>query len=97
MTKRTLFQLILTALVSMLAAPSFAATPAMRLDYYHTGNSSQEMFSLDRVLIEPLPWPGDTGKAIDETNLGKYLFEIRDQKSKRLLYSRWFASSYGEW
>jgi hypothetical protein len=55
------------------------------------------MFSVDRVVIEPLPWPGDLSKAIDSTNLGKYFFEVRDQKSGRGLYSRGFASIYGEW
>jgi hypothetical protein len=69
----------------------------MRLDYFHTGNSKQEMFSVDRIVIEPLPWPGDLSKAIDDTNLGKYFFEVRDQKTKRVLYSRGFASIYGEW
>ena len=69
----------------------------MRLDYYHTGDAKQELFSVDRVVIEPLPWPGDLSKTIDDTNLGKYFFEVRDQKSKRVLYSRGFASIYGEW
>lgn len=69
----------------------------LRLDYYHTGNSTQELFSLERVSIEPLPWPGNPTRAIDELNLGKYLFEVRDQKSNRLLYSRGFSSIYGEW
>ncbi|HVG21295.1 MAG TPA: M64 family metallopeptidase [Blastocatellia bacterium] len=69
----------------------------MRLDYYHTGNATQEMFSVDRVAIEPLPWPGDPLKNIDETNLGKYLFEVRERGTNRLLYSRGFASIYGEW
>lgn len=69
----------------------------MRLDYYHTGNSKQEFFSVDRVQIEALAWPGDMSKSIDESNLGKYFFEVRDQSSKRLLYSRGFASIFGEW
>ena len=69
----------------------------MRLDYYHTGDASQEVFSVDRVVIEPLPWPGDPAQAIDKSNLGKYFFEVRDQKTKELLYSRGFASIYGEW
>jgi hypothetical protein len=69
----------------------------MRLDYYHTGDASQEVFSVDRVVIEPLPWPGDPTQAIDSSNLGKYLFEVRDAKTKQLLYSRGFASIYGEW
>jgi hypothetical protein len=74
-----------------------AAPQTMRLDYYHTGNSKQELFSVDRVVIEPLPWPGDMNKTIDDTNLGKYFFEVRDQQSRRVLYSRGFASIYGEW
>jgi len=73
------------------------ATPTMRLDYYHTGDATQEVFSVDRVVIEPLPWPGDPKQAIDSSNLGKYLFEVRDAKTKQLLYSRGFASIYGEW
>ncbi len=82
----------------MLTSFSFAAAPAtMRLDYYHTGNSTREMFSVDRVGIEPLPWPGDLAKAIDDTNLGNYLFEVHDQATGRLLYSRGFGSIYGEW
>ena len=74
-----------------------AATQTMRLDYYHTGDASSEVFSVDRVVIEPLPWPGDLKQAIDTSNLGKYLFEVRDQKTKQVLYSRGFASIYGEW
>jgi hypothetical protein len=80
-----------------LVPTAFAATPTMRLDYYHTGDASQEVFSLDRILIEPLPWPGDPKQAIDSSNLGKYFFEVRDAKTKELLYSRGFASIYGEW
>jgi hypothetical protein len=74
-----------------------AAPPTMRVDYFHTGDAKHEYFSLDRVSIEALPWPGDLTKNVDESNLGKYFFEVRDQKTKRVLYSRGFASIYGEW
>ncbi len=88
--------LILTALLFSFAT-AIGAAPTMRLDYYHTGDATQEVFSIDRVVIEPLPWPGDPKQAIDSSNLGKYLFEVRDAKTKQLLYSRGFASIYGEW
>src|SRR5205085_3910472 len=81
----------------MCLAISASAAQTMRLDYYHTGDASQEVFSVDRVVIEPLPWPGDPAQAMDKSNLGKYFFEVRDQKTKELLYSRGFASIYGEW
>ena len=75
---------------------ALAAPRTMRFDYYHSGNATQELFSVDRVVIEPLEWPGNREKAIDRTNLGKYLFEVTDQAG-RVLYSRGFASIYGEW
>jgi hypothetical protein len=76
---------------------AFAAPQTMRLDYYHSGDAKHEAFSFDRVVIEPLSWPGDMSKTIDNTDLGKYFFEVRDQKTKQVLYSRGFASIYGEW
>src|SRR6185369_13556534 len=96
---RVMSKLTLAFIVLLIVVPTaLAATPpTMRLDYYHTGDASQEVFSVDRVVIEPLPWPGDPKQAIDSSNLGKYFFEVRDAKTKELLYSRGFASIYGEW
>ncbi len=89
------------ALAVMLAlaavVPSLAAPATMRVDYYHTGNDKEEHFSLDRIVVEPLPWPGSSTKTVDTTNLGKYFFEVADADSGRVLYSRGFASIYGEW
>jgi hypothetical protein len=82
----------------LLAAAAFAANPpTMRLDYYHTGNATQETWSFDRVVIEPLPWPGDMAKAIDNTNLGNYFFEVHDLASGKILYSRGFGALFSEW
>src|SRR5437867_75124 len=99
MLKTFLFAVSLFVVLSVpaISARAATATRTMRVDYYHTGNASQETFSLDRVVIETLPWPGNPQKNIDETNLGKYLFEVRDRTTNRLLYSRGFASIYGEW
>src|ERR1051325_5882752 len=78
--------------------PAKAAAPrAMRLDYYHSGNASQELFSLDRVVIEPLTWAGNPQRPVDDTNLGKYFFEVIDRATNRTVYSRGFASIFGEW
>jgi hypothetical protein len=89
--------LILALAVS--AAPALAAAPprTMRVDYFHTGNAADEVYSLDRIVLEPLPWPGNPRRPLDDTNLGKYFFEVVDRASNRVLYSRGFASIYGEW
>lgn len=93
---RFLFGVLLS--ISTLLAPAHAVQPpSMRLDYYHTGNATTEMFSFDRVVIEPLPWPGDMSKSIDDTNLGNYFFEVRDAASGKVQYSRGFGSIFSEW
>ncbi len=97
MIKHSSYATAIVLLVLGLTVAVCAAPQTMRLDYYHTGDAKQEIFSLDRIVIEPLHWPGDLSKSIDTTNLGKYFFEVRDQKTKRVLYSRGFASIYGEW
>ncbi len=68
----------------------------MRLDYFHTGNAAEERFALDDVEFEGA-WPGNPAHVIDDSNLGKYYFEIVDRATNRTLYSRGFASIYGEW
>jgi hypothetical protein len=86
---------MLGAAMAAASAASPVAPRTMRLDYYHTGTATEERFSLDRVVIEPLPWAG--GRTIDDTNLGKYFFEVIDRRSNLPIYSRGFASIYGEW
>jgi hypothetical protein len=94
---KSFFKLLsLIAVVLVTVTTTFAAQ-TMRVDYYHSGNASREIFSVDRVVVEPLPWPGSPAQNIDKSNLGKYFFEVRDAKTKTVLYSRGFASIYGEW
>jgi len=48
-------------------------------------------------VVQEGPWPGSRTQLVDTTNLGKYVFEVVDAGSQRVLYSRGFASIYGEW
>ena len=80
-----------------LASTALAAPRTMRVDYFHSGDANREMFSLDRVVVEPLPWPGNPARPIDDLNFGKYFFEVIDRATNRVLYSRGFASIFGEW
>lgn len=91
------------ALVAAVAAALTlqAQTPApvrtMRVDYFHTGNASQELFALDRVSLEPAPWPGPLDQPDDALRYGAYGFDVRDAATGRLLHSRGFGSVYDEW
>ncbi|MCX6223260.1 MAG: M64 family metallo-endopeptidase [Bacteroidia bacterium] len=68
----------------------------MRVDYFHSGTAAEEHFSPDRTVSDG-PWPGSKKILIDELEMGPYFFEVCDQKTKTLLYSRGFASVFGEW
>ncbi len=75
---------------------SFFAPNTMRVDYFHTGNAKEERFAIDQVVSDGA-WPGSTTALIDKLELGLYLFKVADKKTHRLLYSRGFASVFGEW
>jgi len=84
---------------SMAHAASFDEhfTPqTMRVDYFHTGGMKSEIFSLEKIVGDG-PWPGSRTRLLDSLGLGKYSFEVRDAKSEQVLYSRGFASVFGEW
>jgi hypothetical protein len=68
----------------------------MRVDYFHTGTSAEEHFSLDRVVNDG-PWSGSKTMLLDDLNLGLYFFEVRDAVEGTPLYSRGFCSIFGEW
>jgi hypothetical protein len=74
-----------------------SAESTMRLDYFHTGDAQSEVFSLDELVVEPLPWPGNSHQPIDTLLRGKYLFEITQGQENKVIYSRSFSSIYGEW
>ena len=84
------------SLTLALAAALTGAPRTMRLEYVHTGTATEEQFAQDGVALEG-DWPGSPNRLIDNSNLGKYYFEVIDSKTKRLLYSRGFASVFGEW
>src|SRR5438128_358718 len=80
--------------------PTFDASftgATMRVDYFHTGGpTSKETIALDRIVNDG-DWAGSRTQLIDPTNLGKYRFEVRDTRTSTVMYSRGFASIYGEW
>ncbi len=78
------------------AYETFFAANTLRLDYFHNGNQKEEHFSVDKVVSDG-PWPGSKIQLIDPLELGLYLFKVVDKETHQLLYSRGFASVFGEW
>jgi hypothetical protein len=78
------------------AAAGAAPPPTWRLDFYHTGGKSGEVFSVDKVVVEPLAWAGAASKNVDSTGFGSYRFEVRDTTG-HVLFSRGFSPIFAEW
>ncbi len=85
--------LVIIVLGGLAAACSTAPPPeiqanaqprTLRVDYFHTGSSTQELFSLDEVVVEPTPWPGRAGHTDDSLRYGAYGFDVRDAASSAL-------------
>src|SRR3954452_22886939 len=87
----------LAVLLAVLSAGAQSPVPrTLRVDYVHTGMAGEERFALDGVTAEG-EWPGPMDRWIDESNLGKYYFQVIERATNRVVYSRGFASIYGEW
>lgn len=94
---RRLFRPLFAVLMAMAGAVHAAQPATIRVDYAHSGNALSDQYALERVVVEPLPWPGDTGKNLDQTNRGQNRVEVVDAKTGDLLYSRGFSTIFGEW
>ena len=90
--------LLALAAAAQVNAQTHAQPPAtVRVDYQHSGNALLEQYALERVVIEPLPWPGDLSQNLDTTNRGQNMVEVVDARTGDLLYSRGFSTIFGEW
>jgi hypothetical protein len=89
---------LLAATLALAAGAAHAQAPAaVRLDYTHSGNALSDQYAIERVLIEPLPWPGNLAQNFDSMNRGQNRVEVVDAKTGNMLYSRDFSTIFGEW
>ena len=96
-----LIRFIFVALLALAAqgqAQAQAQSPAtIRVDYTHSGNALDDQYALERVVVEPLPWPGSLTQNLDNTDRGQNKVEVVDAVTGDLLYSRGFSTIFGEW
>ena len=89
---------LLIVLASLpLAAAEFDFGRTMRVDYFHTSTPKGDEIVALQGVVNDGPWPGSRTRLVDTSNLGKYYFEVIDRETNQVVYSRGFASVYGEW
>jgi hypothetical protein len=90
--------LLLALMLASAPADAPASVPAtLRVDIQHAGQAGREAWALERVVVEPLPWPGNPARPIDGSNRGVNRLEVVDAASGKLLYSRGYSTIFGEW
>lgn len=93
---------ILLVLLVFLSISSFAqfdsifANKSLRLDYFHTGNHENDIYSFDELFEEAF-WGGSKVNLIDTFEYGNYYVKVFDAESNNLIYSRGYNSLFGEW
>ncbi|MGZ5434290.1 MAG: M64 family metallopeptidase [Thermoanaerobaculia bacterium] len=69
----------------------------MRVDYFHTSTPKGDEIVALAGVVNDGPWPGSRTNLVDTSNLGKYLFEVIDRDTNQVIFSRGFASVFGEY
>jgi len=95
-------KLILPLMLVMLSLQVFASfdewfeNKTLRIDYFHSGNATHEMYSIDQIKTEPF-WGGSHTAMIDAFQYGEYFFKAYDVTTNELIYSRGYCTLFDEW
>ncbi len=74
----------------------FFIDKTMRIDYFHVGNSSEEIITVDKIFQQGI-WAGSLNNLLDNFNNGRYYFKVYDKETGKLIYSKGFDSYFGEY
>lgn len=88
--------MLLFAIQSFASFDEWFLNKTLRIDYFHSGNSNSESYSIDQVKAEPF-WGGSQVNLIDTFNYGEYYVKAYDKASGTLLYSRGYSTLFAEW
>jgi hypothetical protein len=91
-----LFLLFISVAYSQINFDDYFEDKTLRLDYFHTGDKENDYYSFDEMIEEPF-WGGSKVNLIDKLNYGKYRFEVYDNESSELIYSRGYSTIFNEW
>ena len=69
---------------------------ALRIDYYHTGDSTSDSYSIDELIEEPY-YGGSHENLIDPFNYGVYRIKVFDEAGDKLIYSHGYSTLFHEW
>lgn len=97
MAKYILTILLLTVtLTAQVKFDDYFLDKTLRLDYYHSGTDTEDIYTFDELIEEPY-WGGSKTNLIDELNLGNLMVKVFDEETGELIYSRGYSTLFWEW
>jgi len=87
---------LVLVLLTLALTDAQEAPRTWRVDFYQTGGPGIEAYSLDRVVVEPLPWPDRAAANVAPDGIGNYRFEVLDAAG-RVVFARGFDPAFAEW
>jgi hypothetical protein len=101
--KRLVFLVLTTLFVSFLTLSQttvrfddFFVDKTMRIDYYHIGDSKDEIITIDHIYQQGV-WAGNPKKLLDASGNGHYYVKVYDSDSTTVLFSKGFDCYYDEY
>ncbi len=91
-----IFLLTSAALFPQVDFDKYFTDKTLRVDYFHTGDSLNDSYSIDELKKEPY-WGGSKTNLVDTFNYGRYEVKVFDQEENKLIYSRTYSTLFGEW
>ena len=91
-----LFTLLPVVSFTQINFEQYFENKTLRLDYFHTGNETEDSYSFDEMIEEPF-WGGSKVNLLDKFDYGKYKFIVKDYQSGKEIYSRTYATLFSEW
>ncbi len=75
---------------------AFFLDETLRIDFHHGGHAEKEDVSLDHLYRQG-PWAGSRVHLLDPFAVGRYVAEVKDAGSGKLLFTKRFDSYFGEY
>jgi hypothetical protein len=88
--------LVTTSVFSQVKFEDFFYNKTLRVDYFHTGDSTTDYYSIDELIEEPY-WGGSKVNLNDKFNYGNYKVLVYDDSTNQLIYSRTYSTLFNEW
>ena len=74
----------------------FFSDQTLRIDYFHTGNATEEYFAPDKMFLQG-QWAGNPDRCNQPPGLGVYFARVYDLASNKLIFSTGYSTIFSEY